>query len=236
MAIRRVAVTACALLVCGCQQLAGPTPMTVDSADPGNWTRAWQPFLLPGKRPTAYSAQADSRGWVLHAASDASASIYRRPLRIESADLGDVSFSWKVTALPTGGDVREVDSGDAVRVMLAFDGDHSRLGVRDRMMFDLMQALTGEPPPFATLMYVWNARACADTVVIHKRSDRVRKIVLESGPEHLGQWRQYRRNVRADYRLAFGEEPGPLVGVAVMTDSDNTQSRAEAWYGEIRFQ
>ena len=235
LAICLSAVTACMLLVSGCQQLSGSAPPPADAADPGNWTHAWQPFLLPGKRPTIYSAQTDARGWVLHAMSDGSASIYRQPLRIEPADLGEISFSWKVAALPTGGDVREVDTGDAVRVMLAFDGDHGRLGMRDRMMFDLMQALTGEPPPFATLMYVWNTRACADTVVINKRSDRVRKIVLESGPTHLGQWRQYSRNVRSDYRLAFGEDPGPLVGVAVMTDSDNTQSRAEAWYGEIRF-
>jgi len=35
------------------------------------------------------------------------------------------------------------------------------------------------------------------------------------------------------YELAFGEAPGALLGIAVMTDSDNTQSTAQAWYGEI---
>jgi Protein of unknown function (DUF3047) len=118
--------------------------------------------------------------------------------------------------------------------MLAFDGDPSRLSTRTRMMFDLMQSLSGEPPPFATLMYVWDSRAEVDTVVLNRRSDRIRKIILESGPAHLGQWRSYERDVRADYRRAFGEDPGALIGLAVMTDSDNTQSRAEAWYGEIR--
>lgn len=231
-AIRLSGLAVCAVLAAGCQT----TPAPPTNADPANWTGAWQPFLLPGKPATVYTAQTDSRGWVLHAASDRSASMYRRHLRIEPSYLGDVSFSWKVAALPTDGDVREIDSADAVRVVLAFDGDHSRLSARNRLMFDLMQGLTGESPPFATLMYVWNTKVCPEAMVINKRSDRVRKIVLESGPAHLGKWRHYRRNLRSDFRLAFGEDPGPLIGVAVMTDSDNTQSRAEAWYGEIRFQ
>ncbi|RYF36754.1 MAG: DUF3047 domain-containing protein, partial [Comamonadaceae bacterium] len=29
--------------------------------------------------------------------------------------------------------------------------------------------------------------------------------------------------------------PGALVGVAIMTDSDNTRSLAKAWYGPVRF-
>ena len=37
----------------------------------------------------------------------------------------------------------------------------------------------------------------------------------------------------ADFRRAFGEEPGRLVAVALMTDTDNTQARAEAWYGPV---
>jgi hypothetical protein len=85
-------------------------------------------------------------------------------------------------------------------------------------------------------MYVWDTRAAAGSLVVNPRSDRIRKIVVESGATHLGQWRSYTRNVREDFVRAFGEEPGALIGVAVMTDTDNTQSRAEAWYGEIRFE
>jgi len=42
--------------------------------------------------------------------------------------------------------------------------------------------------------------------------------------------------VRADFEQAFGEAPGELQALAIMTDSDNTQSRARAWYGEIRLE
>ena len=221
-------------MLVACQHAPAPTPAT--SLSP-RWTDGWQPFVLPGKSETVYTAAHDDGRWVLHARSDHSASMYRRTLRIEPEQLGQLSFSWKVRSLLPDADVRESDTGDAVvRVMLAFDGDSSRLNARTRLMFDLMQSLSGEAPPFATLMYVWDSRAERDSVVLNKRSDRVRKIVLESGPAHLGQWRSYQRDVRADYRRAFGEDPGALIGVAIMTDSDNTRSRAEAWYGEIRFQ
>jgi hypothetical protein len=49
----------------------------------------------------------------------------------------------------------------------------------------------------------------------------------------LRQWRDHRRDLAADFRLAFGEEPGPLQSIAVMTDTDNTGSSAQAWYGAI---
>jgi hypothetical protein len=195
------------------------------------------PFVLPGKTPTSYSADVADGRWVLHARSERSASMYRRALRIEPDRLGQLSFSWKVASVLPDADVRHSETEDAVvRVLLAFDGDAARLSARTRMMFDLAQSLSGEAPPFATLMYVWDSQAEVGSVVLNKRSDRIRKIVLESGPTHLGQWRSYQRDVRADYRRAFGEEPGALIGVAVMTDSDNTQSRAEAWYGEISIQ
>jgi hypothetical protein len=39
-----------------------------------------------------------------------------------------------------------------------------------------------------------------------------------------------------DYRRAFGEEPGKMLGVAIMSDTDNTGEKAEGWYGDIHFQ
>jgi hypothetical protein len=231
-AIGSICILTGVLALAGCQHAPAPQADTPVSA---RWTDDWQPFALPGKTATSYSAgMADGR-WVLNAQSERSASMYRRAVRIEPGQLGKVSFAWKVAALLPEADVRHSDTEDAVvRVLLAFDGDPARLSPRARMMFDLMHSLSGEAPPFATLMYVWDSHAELDSVVLNKRSDRIRKIVLESGPAHLGQWRSYERDVRADYRRAFGEDPGALIGLAVMTDSDNTQSRAEAWYGEIR--
>jgi Protein of unknown function (DUF3047) len=82
-------------------------------------------------------------------------------------------------------------------------------------------------------MYVWDATAPVGTVIVNPRSDRIRKIVVDSGPSQLRRWRDHRRDLVADYRLAFGEEPGPLAAIALMTDSDNTASRAQSWYGPV---
>jgi hypothetical protein len=32
----------------------------------------------------------------------------------------------------------------------------------------------------------------------------------------------------------YGAPPGRLIGVAVVTDSDNTRQKIRAWYGDIR--
>jgi hypothetical protein len=44
-----------------------------------------------------------------------------------------------------------------------------------------------------------------------------------------------RRNLAADYRKAFGAAPGRVLGVAVMTDTDNTGAKAVGEYADIRF-
>ncbi len=196
----------------------------------------WQPVGLPGKRATRYQAGRRDGRSIVHARAEGSASMWRRQARIEAAALGAVRFSWRVDTLNPAASVADIDREDAVaRLVLAFDGDSGRLSARTRALFDLARALTGEAPPFATLMYVWDTQAPLDSVVINPRSDRIRKIVVDSGPTHLGHWREHRRDLVTDFQRAYGEPPGALIGMALMTDSDNTGSRAEAWYGPVTF-
>jgi hypothetical protein len=61
----------------------------------------------------------------------------------------------------------------------------------------------------------------------------VRDLVVESGTARLGRWLSYERDVAADYRRVFGEEPGRLIGLAIMTDSDNTGTQAQALYRDV---
>jgi hypothetical protein len=162
--------------------------------------------------------------------------MWRRRVNLPPDRVGEVSFSWWVPQALADASVADIDREDAaVRVIFAFDGDHARLPLRQRAMFDLAEALTGERPPYATLMYVFDTRSPAGSVVVNPRTDRVRKIVLDGDAAAIGRWRDHRRDLAADYRRAFGEDPGPLIAVGVMTDTDNTAGRAEAWYGPIRF-
>ena len=218
------------LWLAGCAALA-PEAAAPSAALP----EGWEEFALPGKRRTRYlAAQEDGRP-VVRAEADASASMLRRPLRLEPLQVVRVEFSWRVDELIAEADLGVAERSDSpVRVLFAFDGDHSRLSLRNRAVFELAETLTGEPPPYATLMYVWDNRAAPETLFQGHRTDRVRKIVLESGAARRGQWLRYRRDLVADFRQAFGEEPGRLIGVAYMSDADNTGGRALARYGEVR--
>jgi hypothetical protein len=215
--------------------LAACAPMLASGpADRGPW-QDWQEFLLPGKRSTVYETRRDGGRIVVHAQANSSASMLRRKLQIDPARLGRVQFSWRVASLIEQADLSDADASDSpVRLVFAFDGDHGRLSARNRMLFELAQVLTGEPPPYATLMYVWDNRAAAESVIRGPRTDRVRKIVLESGPAQCGRWLHYERDLRADFKKAFGEEPGQLIGVALMTDADNTTGKSSGSYGEVR--
>jgi hypothetical protein len=197
-------------------------------------SEGWHDVPLPGKRLTRYAqAHKDGRACI-HARAENSASMWRRKVNVSADQLGRARWTWRVDRLNAQASVADVDREDAVaRVIFAFDGDRSRLSARNRAMFDLARALTGEEPPYATLMYVWETRKPVDTVVVNPRSDRIRKLVVDSGPGHLGTWRVHQRDLVADFERAFGEKPGALVAIGKMTDADNTQARAEAWYGPI---
>lgn len=195
---------------------------------------AWHDVALPGKARTLYRWQGEGAQRELHASADASASIFRRRIPSGSATPHEIRFSWWAQALPEGADVGAAEATDAAaRVMLAFGGDATRLSQRNQLMFELARTLNGEAPPYATLVYVWDAKAPVGSVIVHPRSDRIRKIVVESGTTALGQWRSYRRSLAEDFQLAFGVMPGPLQAVAVMTDADNTRSLLTARYRGI---
>ena len=196
----------------------------------------WQPYLLPTKRETRYVPGVIDGRPVIQADADNAVSLYRRAMRIEPRDLGRLSFSWMVPQLIAAADLKHQHMEDApVRLVLAFDGDHSKLSFKNRVLFDLMEAVMGEEPPYATLMYVWDNRAPVESVIHAGRTDRIRKIVVDSGPTQTSVWRFHERDIASDYRRAFGEDPGPLTSVALMTDSDNTRTAVRAYYGEVKF-
>lgn len=216
---------------------AGPGPSMPSGgvASPAELGALWEPMALPGKRSTRYQAERQDGQWVWRAEADRSASMWRHRVRLPADQVGQLRFRWRVDGLIPRAVVADVDLDDApARVVVAFDGDHSRLSLRNRMLFELAGSLSGEPPPYATLMYVWSDGSHAPgTVLTSPRTDRVRKIVLDAGAQHLRQWRLHERDLAADYQMAFGERPGDILGVALMTDADNTGGRAMAWYGDV---
>jgi len=238
--IRKLALLAMGCLACG---LWGCTtwvnaPVASDSKPATLWQPEdqlkWEAVKLPGKRDTRYGLTKLEAHSAVQANADSSASMLRKTLRVEPEKLNALSFAWQVPKLLAEADMAARDQDDSpVRLVLAFEGDRSQFSAKNAMLNELAHALTGEPMPYATLMYVWCNKRPVNSVIQNPRTDRIRKIVVESGADRLNQWLIYERNIKADYEKAFGEAPGALVGIGLMTDSDNTRSKALAWYGPI---
>jgi len=230
-----------ALLLAGCAQWPLAHRGVVDNA----WTQpagdneppaAWQHQTFPGKRKNTYQFVWREGRPAMAVASDQSISALRKVMMRPAADLGQLRFSWKVAALLPEADLQQASREDSpVRLVLVFDGDRSRFSARDAMLSELARAVTGEELPYATLMYVWSNELPVGTVVPSRRTDRIRKLVIESGPAGVNRWQEHARDIRADYEQVFGEPPGALMGVAIMTDTDNTGGSVRAWYGPVQF-
>jgi hypothetical protein len=206
------------------------------TASPGPQApRGWQPYILRRDRAaTRYTVVRDLDRAVLHAKADAAATGLRCPVRIDPSARPRLQFSWRVSALPdqTSIDTPEQDDAPA-RVIVAFEGDSARLSLRERLIFDQVELFTGQRLPFATLMYVWCANLPPETVVRNHRTSRIQYLTVESGRRRLGQWLHYERDVVADYKRVYGEAPGLISSVGVLTDSDALKNEQQAWYGDI---
>ena len=196
---------------------------------------AWQHFKLPGKTPSQFDyVLVDGRN-AIAAKAQSSASMLRQVMRVEPAALGRIRFSWKLPDLIQYADmsIREFDDSP-VRVVLAFEGDRSKFSGKNAVLSELAHVLSGEPLPYATLMYVWCNDCKPEEIIVNPHTDRIRKLPLESGTGKLNRWIDYERSVRADFVKAFGEEPGMLTSISIMTDSDNTKTTAHAFYGPVQ--
>lgn len=195
----------------------------------------WEIFRVPGKQPASYSyVRHEGRDAVL-AKAEASGSILRHRHRIEPDQLGLVRFSWNVPNVGAGANLALPQLDDVpVRVVLAFEGDRSRLSMKNSLLSELSRLLTGEEMPFATLVYSWSRVNQPGEVVVNDRTDRIRKIVVDSGDHGYNEWRSYERDIRADYRQAFGEDPGALLSFAIFTEGEKNEGQLQAFYGPLK--
>jgi hypothetical protein len=120
-------------------------------------------------------------------------------------------WQWKVTELPKGGDFRRADADDqAAQLIVAFSYRHF-------------------------LTYIWDSTAPKGLVTAAPAPafKKIFAIVMQSGPQGLGNWITERRNLIDDYKQAFGGAPGALEGVRIQINSQHTKSRAEVYWRSI---
>jgi len=203
---------------------------------PGERPAGWHPYAMRRDlAPTRYAVVDEGPARVLHARASRSATGLRCPVHIDPARSGELRFSWRVREVPRQADIAVAEHDDCpARLILAFGGDDTRLPLRERLFYEQVELFTGQRLPYATLMYVWDGGTHpVESVHRNHRTARIQYLAVESGAAHIGQWRHHRRDVVADFRRVFGEDPGPIVGVGVLTDADALKLNLEAWYGDI---
>jgi hypothetical protein len=152
---------------------------------------------------------------VLHLRSQRDSSTITRAVKVDVRRTPILEWRWKAVRLPAGGDARHFGADDqAVQLYLIWQRTH--------------------PAP-RILGYIWDTSAPAGSVIESQKSALVTYIVVRSGTGDVGRWVHETRDVYADYRRIYEEEPDELEAVSIAIDSDDTRSEAEAYVGAIRF-
>ena len=203
----------------------------------GELPEGWEPLLFPKiKEHTRYELVKRDGVWVVRAESRAAASGLRRAVRVDLHEYPILRWRWKIENTLEKGNVRERAGDDyPARVYVSFEYQPERVGLTKRIRYLAARTLRGDLP-IGALTYIWASHArVGDSVPNAYAGNFVRMIVVQSGASAAGEWQSEERDVYADYRRAFGDEPPPVCGVALMTDTDNTGESAVAWYGDIAF-
>lgn len=202
----------------------------------GKLPEKWEPLIIHrNKKPTHYQLVKENNKTIMHAHADGASSGLMQHVSVDPVDQPWLTWQWRIGNLIESADNYQRHAEDSpARIILGFDGDKDNLPFTDQILFETAKVLTGHEFPYATLMYVWENKAPVGTVIDSTRTSRIKMIVAASGPDGVGQWRNFTRNIAEDYERAFGEKPGRLIGVGIMTDTDNTGERVDAWYGDLR--
>ena len=177
--------------------------------------KGWQEKSFKNK--TLYEFVKGDLGMVLKAESNNSASGLYREIKIDLVKTPCLIWSWKVNNILDDLDETTMSGDDyPARLYVVFSGG---------LFFWKTQALS----------YVWSNGRPIDSAWPNAHTKNSINIAVQSGPSKVGQWAHQSRNVRTDYKRFFGEEIKQADAIAIMTDTDNSGSKATAFYGGVRF-
>ncbi len=200
---------------------------------------SWRELVPPHAKAPSFALVDDAGVTVLRVHSEEAAGTVAHALRVDPARRPQLAWRWKVDRVVEAADLA-VKGGDdfAARVYVFFDVPAAELPLADRVRLVIARLIYGEALPSAAICYVWDNRHPPGASSWSPYTDRVRTVVLESGPARAGQWMDERRDLVADYRAAFGTR-APLhdiSGIAAGNDTDQTRESATAWFGDFRIE
>ncbi len=145
-------------------------------------------------------------------------------------------WRWKVNRQLEKADMTKKSGDDfAGRVYVFFDVPLDSLSFIERSKIRIARAIAGADVPTAALCYVWDNSHAVGHTQWSPYTNRVRKIVLQTGATHINKWMTESRDVAADFKTAFGFDAPAVTGVAVGNDTDNTNEAVTTWFGDVRF-
>lgn len=183
-----------------------------------NSLQEWQEKIF--KNRVVYSVESEKKDGYLLAKSDKACSglVYR--MSFDSRKLPMMSWEWKVAKFP---DKAQADSAKTGWI------EKDDYAARVYVVFPSWNFLN-----IKSIEYIWDEDLPEGTIITSPYFGNIRLIVAESGRKNLNKWVAEERNIYEDYKKCFKATP-PLVGaIALMTDTDNTLSTAEASYKNIR--
>lgn len=172
------------------------------------------------------SMEKDNDAFYVHLVSGGNSSFgLRKEARVDVKRYPILSWRWKATKLPKGGDVRKSSTDDqALQIYVAFKES----------------GLLGMNTP--VIGYIWDNDAPKGWTGRSPQTggDKLRYIVLRNKTDNVGQWYTERRNIYQDYKRLFadvngGEPQSTTTGLQIYINSQRTKSPAEGMVGEIYF-
>lgn len=207
-------------------------------AGDGSIAAAWRDARLPQQQlpATRYTVQTVEGRRAVRIESDGAYGNRVHALQAAAPGL-TLSWSWRVERFVEQSDLSRKEGDDnAVKVCVFFDLPMSQVPFVERQLLRLARSKTGEALPAATVCYVWDRQLAAGTVLPNPYSRRVRYLVLRSGDDGQGGWRDERRDVAADFLRLFADEATqapPVSAVAFGADADNTRGHSLAFVADL---
>ncbi len=176
----------------------------------------WQLKAFAGNTEYAVATANDQQ--IITATSDRSASALFNRVDIDLNATPYLNWTWQVEQLPDTKADDSTKNGDdyAARLYVVFK---TGIGFWNT----------------ASLNYVWANQRQEGEHWPNAFTSNVTMLAIESGTKHRGQWRSYKRNVAEDIRRYTNKDISTLKAIAIMTDSDNSQTHASSYYGDIWF-
>lgn len=193
----------------------GQSVLTVGQFSTGQ-TSLWKEEVFDGR--TEYSIQEIDGGKVMQASSRSAASGLFRKVRVDLLQYPYLNWRWKISnRLPARNETTKDGDDYPVRIYIVADGKARVWKTK-------------------SLSYVWSRGVSKGSAWPNAFADRnVVMFSIRDGSDDTNRWYEEKRNVLQDVQRYLSPEIRYIDVVALMTDTDNTHSFVNGFYGDIYF-